>query len=103
MHTAWFLFLGSTALFVLFADRTHGWSWSRPWPSRPVLAALAAAFVGTIGLVNLPGVQQLLGFASLPWTEQLGIEAYAAAYLVVANLLVISFDRRRPAPRHGRR
>jgi P-type Mg2+ transporter len=105
VHAAWFLFLGSTALFILFAVRTPGWFWSRPWPSLPVLAAVAAAFVVTVALVNIPEARTLLRFGQLSLTEQLSIEAYSVAYLVVADVLQRAFIRTQPAHRSspGRR
>jgi Mg2+-importing ATPase len=99
VHAAWFLFLGSTALLILFAVRTRGWFWSRPWPSAPVLAALGAAFVVTVALVNIPETRSLLKFGSLSVTEQLGIEAYSVAYLLVADALQRAFRRTQPLVR----
>jgi P-type Mg2+ transporter len=91
IHAAWFLFLGSTALLVLFAVRTRGFFWSRPWPSRPVLVAVAAAFVVTVALVNVPEAKSLLHFGTLTVPQQLGIEAYSFLYLVIADLLQRAF------------
>jgi len=96
VHAAWFLFLGSTALFILFAVRTPGWFWSRPWPSIPVLVALAAAFAVTVALVNIPEAQTLLRFGTLSLPEQFGIEAYSIAYLLVANALKRAFIHTQP-------
>lgn len=96
VHAAWFLFLGSTALFILFAVRNRGWFFNRPWPSGPVLAAVAAAFVVTVALVNLPETRSLLRFGELSLPEQLGIEAYSVAYLIVADLLKRVFRRTQP-------
>jgi Mg2+-importing ATPase len=93
VRTAWFLFLGSTALLILFAVRTGRWFWSRPYPSVPVLLALAAALLVTLVLPNLPVTQSLLGFVRLPWLQQAGIEAFALLYLAVADLLRRAFDR----------
>ncbi len=96
VHAAWFLFLGSTALLILFAVRTRGWFFSRPWPSLPVLLAVAAAFVVTVGLVNVPEAKTLLQFGSLSPREQIGIELYSIAYLVIADLLQAAFRRTQP-------
>jgi len=93
VHTSWFLFLGSTALFILFAVHTHGWFWTRPWPSAPVLLALGAAFVVTLALPNIPATRLLLHFGSLSVAEQLGIEAYSVTYLVVASFLCVAYWR----------
>ena len=100
VHAAWFLFLGSTALLILFAVRTPGWFFNRPWPSVPVLAAVAAAFVVTVALVNVPEARTLLRFGTLTLPEQVGIEAYALVYLVVADALQKAFRRTQPAA-HG--
>lgn len=96
VQTTWFLFLGSTALFILFAVRTRGWFWSRPWPSTTVLVALAAAFAVTIALPNIPVTRALLHFGSLSALEQVGIEAYSIAYLVVASFVRVAYSRLQP-------
>jgi Mg2+-importing ATPase len=104
VHAAWFLFLGSTALFILFAVRTDDWLWKPPFPSLPVLAALAAAFVVTVLLVDIPQARSLLGFGTLTLKEQLGIEGYSLAYLLVADVVQTMFSRYHPlAPGSGAR
>jgi Mg2+-importing ATPase len=99
IHTVWFLFLGSSALLVLFAVRNKGWFFERPWPSLPVVGAVAAALVVTVGLVNLPPAKTLLGFGTLGALEQLGILAYALAYVAVADVLQTAFRRTAPSPK----
>lgn len=96
VHAVWFLFLGSTGLFILFAVRTRGWFYSRPWPSVPVLVALAAAFVVTVAFVNVPAAKSLLHFGNLSLAEQVGIEAYSVVYLLIADVLQHSFRRAQP-------
>lgn len=97
IHAVWFLFLGSTALFILFAVRNReGWFFARPWPSAPVLVAVFAALVVTVALVDVPATRTLLGFGSLSPVEQLGIELYAVMYLIVADLLKRAFHRVQP-------
>ena len=100
VHAAWFLFLGSTGLFILFVVRTRGWFYSRPWPSVPVLLALTAAFVVTVALVNLPETKTLLHFGNLSPLEQVGIEAYSLLYLVIADLLQHAFRHAQPSAKH---
>ena len=100
VHTSWFLFLGSTALFILFAVRSRAWFWSRPWPSAPVLVALAFALVATVGLINIPISQHLLGFTQLGWGAQLGIEAYSLLYVLIASALVRGFGKQQPPVHH---
>ena len=96
-----FLFLGSTALLVLFAVRTTGWFWSRPWPSGPALAAVVTAFIVTIGFVNVPEAKQLLHFGTLTFAEQLGIEAYSVLYLILADALQQAFRRTLPSSKRA--
>lgn len=103
VHAAWFLFLGSTALLVLFAVRTPGWFWSRPWPSLPIVVAVAAAFVVTLALVNVPEARSLLHFGTLTVPEQLEIEAYSIAYLLIADALQRAFIRTQPVRDPGSR
>ena len=97
VRTAWFLFLGSTALFVLFAVRSRGWAWERPWPSRPMLLSLGGVFAVTLALVNVPLARRWLGFTELGWQAQLGIEAFSVLYLLVADLMRRAFEAYVPA------
>jgi P-type Mg2+ transporter len=92
-RTEWFLFLGSTALLVLFVVRSPGWFWQGPRPSWTLLLALSACFVLTVALINVPVTQKLLGFAPLSWTTQLVIEAYGIAYLVLADVIRRAYHR----------
>jgi Mg2+-importing ATPase len=87
IHAVWFLFLGSTGLLILFAIRTKDWFFSRPWPSMPLLGALAAAFVVTVALVNIPETKTLLHFGHVSAVEQLGIVGFAFIYLLIADVL----------------
>ena len=105
VHAAWFLFLGTTALLILFAVRTEDWFWKRPWPSVPLLGALAAAQIVTVGLVLLPPAQALFHFGNLSVAEVLGIGAYSIAYLMAADLLHTTYHRMQSnlSGLHGRR
>ena len=93
VHTIWFVFLGVTGLFVLFAVRTKNWFFSKPWPSVPVLLAIGGAFVVTVALVNIPEAQTLLHFGRLSVLDQVGIVAYSVAYMVIANLIDREFRK----------
>jgi len=86
-RTEWFLFLGSTALLILFVVRSPGWFWQGPGPSWTLLLALGGCFALTVAVINVPLTQNLLGFAPLSWPTQLVIEAYGLAYLVVADVI----------------
>lgn len=97
VHAAWFLFLGTTALVILFAVRTEDWFWKRPWPSVPLVGALGAALLVTVALVVLPPAQAIFHFGKLSLLELLGIGAYSIAYLVVADVLHTSFYKAQPA------
>ncbi|HYM51790.1 MAG TPA: cation-transporting P-type ATPase [Candidatus Limnocylindrales bacterium] len=92
-RTEWFLFLGSTALIILFVVRSPGWFWEGPKPSWTLLLALGACFALTIALINLPVTRDLLGFAPLSWQTQLVIEAYGLAYLVLADVIMRAYHR----------
>ena len=98
IRTEWFLFLGSTGLTILFVVRSKRWFWQPPLPSPTLLLALGACFVLTLGLINLPLTQRLLGFGQLSWQLQVAIEAYGLAYLVIADLIARSFRRDVAAP-----
>jgi Mg2+-importing ATPase len=103
IHVVWFLFLGVTGLFILFAVRTRDWFFSRPWPSVPVLLALGGAFVITIALVNLPEAKTVLHFGNLSLEEQVGVVAYSAGYVVIADVMKRAFRRMHfPARRRAR-
>jgi P-type Mg2+ transporter len=92
-RTEWFLFLGSTALIILFVVRSSGWFWQGPRPSSPLVLALAGCFVLTVALINVPVTQKLLGFAPLSWSTQLVIEAYGLAYLLLADIIQRAYQR----------
>ena len=98
VHVVWFLFLGSTGLFILFAVRNRDWVFSRPWPSLPVLLALGGAFVVTIALVNVPLAKSVLHFGNLSVLDQVGVVAYSIGYLGIADVLKRSFRRTHIAP-----
>ena len=93
IRTEWFLFLGSTALTILFAIRGKGWLWEGPRPSRTLLLALGGCFVVTVALVNVPVTRSLLGFAQLNWVTQVIIELYGLLYLVIADTIQVLFHR----------
>lgn len=99
-RTEWFLFLGSTALLILFVVRSPGWFWQGPRPSRTLVLALGASFILTVALVNVPVTRDLLGFAPLNWTTQLVIEAYGLAYLVLADVIRRAYHRHVAPPPH---
>ena len=96
LQAAWFLFLGSSGLFILFAVRTRGWFFNRPWPSVPVLLAMGGAFVLTLALVNVPETKTLLHIGNLSPVEQLLIEAFSLAYLLLADIVQFGFRRAQP-------
>ncbi|HKW70246.1 MAG TPA: HAD-IC family P-type ATPase, partial [Candidatus Dormibacteraeota bacterium] len=93
VHAVWFLFLGTTGLFILFAVRGKEWFFSRPWPSTQVLLAIGAAFVVTIAFVNVPAIRSLLHFGTLSVLDQVEIIAYSIGYVVIADLVKREFNR----------
>jgi Mg2+-importing ATPase len=86
VHTTWFLYLGVTALLILFVVRTRGWVWRAPPPSWELLAALAVAMVITLGVAIFPPTQALFGLAPLTASQWIAIVVFAVAYLGVAEL-----------------
>jgi Mg2+-importing ATPase len=93
-RTEWFLFLGSTALLILFVVRSPGWFWQAPRPSWTLLLALGLCFALTVALINVPVTRELLGFAPLNWPTQLVIEAYGLVYLVLADVIRRAYHNR---------
>ncbi|HKW73730.1 MAG TPA: HAD-IC family P-type ATPase [Candidatus Dormibacteraeota bacterium] len=93
IHAVWFLFLGVTGLFILFVVRSKDWFFRKPWPSIPLLLAIGAAFVVIVAFVNVPAIKSLLHFGSLSTLDQLGIIAYSAGYVVIADILKREFNR----------
>ncbi len=103
IHAVWFLFLGTTGLFILFSVRTRDWFFSRPWPSVQVLLALTGAFVVTVALVNLPVAKTGLHFGNLSLEEQVGVIVYSAGYLVIADVMKRAFRGTHITPRRRSR
>ena len=93
VHAVWFLFLGTSGLFILFAVRGKQRFFSKPWPSTQVLLAIGAAFVVTIAFVNVPAIKSLLHFGTLSVLDQVGIVAYSIGYVVVADFVKREFNR----------
>ncbi len=91
VRTAWFLFLGSSALLVLFAVRSRGPFWTAPPLSEPLALALGGALVLTIGLVNVSAAQDLLGFVTLPVAVQGALLVLAGLYVLVADVLQYAY------------
>jgi Mg2+-importing ATPase len=87
IYSAWFLFLGTSALLILFPVRATGWFWQAPTPSVPLLVASIAALAAFVLLINVPSTQALFHFAPLAWPLQLAIVVYAGVYVGVANVL----------------
>jgi Mg2+-importing ATPase len=93
IYSAWFLLLGTTALFILAVVRTTGWFWQAPVPSLPLLLAIGAAFLATVLLINLPWTQTLFHFAPLASWLQLAIVGYALIYVFAADALKRAYVR----------
>jgi H+-transporting ATPase len=101
VQSAWFLFLGTTALLVYLAVRHRGWAWEPPLPSPILLTAIAAALLATFGVVDLPPCRRLLGFAALPWQAQLAIIGWSVGFVLLVDALTHlqgAHHRPRPAP-----
>jgi len=98
IYSSWFLLLGTTALLILFPVRTTDWFWQAPLPSLPLGGALLFILVLQYALVDLPVTQRLLHFGAISWEIQLGIAAYACAYLVAADIVKRAFIRHESAP-----
>jgi hypothetical protein len=47
--------------------------------------------------VNVPVAKSLLHFGNLSLAEQIGIEAYSILYLLIADVLQVSFRRTQPS------
>jgi Mg2+-importing ATPase len=93
VRSEWFLFLGMSALLVLFAVRSTGPFWVAPLLSGPLAAAMTAAVVVTVLLVNLPATQQLLGFVTLDPLLQLGLFGVSVVYVLLADASKLAFRR----------
>jgi Mg2+-importing ATPase len=85
IYSAWFLFLGASALLILLPVRSAGWAWQAPRPSLPLALAMGAAFGATVLLINLRWTQVLFHFAPLAGWTQLAIIGYAGLYVLTAD------------------
>jgi hypothetical protein len=66
-----------------------------------VLIALGGCYAVTIALINVPLTRGWLGFAPLSWQTQLIIEAYALAYLFIANAVKRAYHQQVAPVPHG--
>jgi Mg2+-importing ATPase len=99
VHAAWFLYLGVTALLVLFVVRTPGWAWQAPPPSWPLLLALTVAMAVTVAVPVLPVTQALFGLAPLTPAQWQLTGLCVAGYLAVAELALRAYHRASILPR----
>lgn len=93
VRTVWYLFLGVTAILVLFPVRSHGKFWKGTAPSWQVLMATIAGLAATILVIELPVLQNVFGFVQIPITVQLGIFGYSILYVLLAGVLLIAYHR----------
>jgi Mg2+-importing ATPase len=85
-HTGWFVESLATQVLVIFAIRTRRSPFWHSRPSRPLLAAAAAAIVGTI-LLTISPVGGILGFTSLPAPFWVVLATFVAAYLAIVEIV----------------
>jgi magnesium-transporting ATPase (P-type) len=93
IQAAWFLYLGTTALLVLFVVRTREGIWRAPMPSWPLLSALGVAMLITLAIPTLPPGQDLFHFASITALDWLAVGICAAGYVIVAELAKRAYVR----------
>jgi Mg2+-importing ATPase len=96
-HTGWFVESLATQVLVIFAIRTRRSPFWLSRPSRPLVAAAAAAIVGTIGLTISP-VGGILGFTTLPAPFWVVLATFVVAYLTIVEVV----KRRLYGPARGR-
>jgi Mg2+-importing ATPase len=100
VQTAWFLYLGSTALLVMFVVRTPRWIFRAPTPSWQLLVALGMAMLLTLAVALLPPTQTLFGLTPITPDQWLAIGVFAIGYLVIAELAKRTYVRASPIPIH---
>jgi Mg2+-importing ATPase len=100
VQTAWFLYLGSTALLVMFVVRTPRWIFRAPTPSWQLLVALGMAMLLTLAVAVLPPTQALFGLTPITPDQWLAIGVFAIGYLVIAELAKRTYVRASPIPIH---
>jgi Mg2+-importing ATPase len=103
VQTAWFLYLGITALLVLFVVRTPRWIVQAPAPSWQLLVALGVAMIITLAVAVLPPTQALFGLVPIAPGQWLAIVVFAVGYLGIAELAMRAYSRASPIPVHARR
>jgi len=96
VQTGWFLYLGITALLVLFVVRTPRMIVQAPNPSWQVLVALGVAMIITLAVALLPPTQALLGLAPMTTDQWIAIAVFAAGYLALAELAKFTYVRASP-------
>jgi Mg2+-importing ATPase len=106
LRTSWYLFLVVSTTLLLFPVRSKGPFWKDELPSVPLLLATTGCLVIGILLAEIPFSQALFGFAPLPVTMQLAIFGYSLVYLLLADILLLSYyttlgQRDRQANRAG--
>ena len=85
-HTGWFVESLATQVLVIFAIRTRRSPFWHSRPSRPLMAAAAAAIVVTILLTVLP-FGGVLGFAPLPLPFWIALATFVVLYLMLVEIV----------------
>jgi Mg2+-importing ATPase len=85
-HTGWFVESLATQVLVIFAIRTRRSPFWHSRPSRPLMAAAAAAIVVTILLTVLP-FGGVLGFAPLPLPFWIALATFVVLYLTLVEIV----------------
>jgi Mg2+-importing ATPase len=97
VRTSWYLFLGITAILVLFPVRSRGAFWKGVGPSWQVVTASAAGLFATVLFVEVPVLRRVFGFVELALTAQLAIVGYSLLYVLIAGILLAFYYRRNVA------
>jgi magnesium-transporting ATPase (P-type) len=98
VQTAWFLYLGITALLVMFVVRTPRSIFRAPAPSWQLLMALGVAMIITLAVAVLPPTQALLGLVPIGPDRWLAIAVFAVGYLGLAELAKQAYVHASPIP-----
>jgi P-type Mg2+ transporter len=102
-ETSLYLFLSLTQLVVIFCVRNRGPFWQANRMSWPLLAAMVATAVFTVGLTYLPATRRLFSFTALPAEDVALLLLALLIYFLALDSLKVAYykfpEKQKPANR----
>ncbi|MCL2085424.1 cation-transporting P-type ATPase [Candidatus Saccharibacteria bacterium] len=92
-RTNLFVFFNLTQLFVILSVRKEGFFWQGAKPSSLLLSALFLFAIGSVALIYVPVLSELLGFAPLPLRDIAILIAVTITFFLVLDFIKVGINK----------